>query len=109
MSATLDARLCDYYGGAPTITIPGRTFGVTALHLEDALELTAHAVKAGAEWARKPTQRPRAGEEDPALAPLATRDDGHLDADQLRARYPGYWRAPSARWASSTLARSTTS
>ena len=67
MSATLDARLfCDYYGGCPTITIPGRTFGVSALHLEDALELTAHAVKAGAEWARKPTRRPRAGEEDPA-------------------------------------------
>ena len=34
MSATLDARLfCDYYGGAPLITIPGRTFGVCRLPL----------------------------------------------------------------------------
>ena len=45
MSATLDARLfCDYYGGAPLITIPGRTFGVTRLMLEDALQITDHAV-----------------------------------------------------------------
>ena len=91
MSATLDAGLfCGYYGGCPALTIPGRTFGVTALHLEDALELTGHAVRAGADWARKPARRPRAGEEDPAQAPLARRDDEYLDADQLRARYPGY-------------------
>ena len=41
MSATLDARLfCDYYGGAPLITIPGRTFGVSRLPLPRTLTLT---------------------------------------------------------------------
>ena len=41
MSATLDARLfCDYYGGAPLITIPGRTFGVRSLPLPRTLTLS---------------------------------------------------------------------
>ncbi|KAJ3058477.1 ATPdependent RNA helicase, partial [Rhizoclosmatium hyalinum] len=38
MSATLNAALfADYYGGAPTVHIPGRTFPVHALYLEDVL------------------------------------------------------------------------
>jgi ATP-dependent RNA helicase DHX57 len=55
MSATINASLfADYFGaGTPTISIPGRTFPVTALYLEDALELTGHRVRPGADWARK--------------------------------------------------------
>ena len=69
MSATLDADLFSRYfaprhshalpkGGArpkppPTVRVPGRTFPVTCLFLEDALELTGHKVKAGADWAKK--------------------------------------------------------
>ena len=55
MSATINASLfADYFGaGTPTISIPGRTFPVTALFLEDALELTGHRVRPGADWARK--------------------------------------------------------
>jgi hypothetical protein len=73
MSATLDADLFSRYfaklsapsGGGktprgapalrppPTVRVPGRTYPVTCLYLEDALELTAHKVRAGAEWARK--------------------------------------------------------
>ena len=54
MSATLDAALFSgYFGGAPTLTIPGRTFAVTPLYLEDAIELTGHVVKSGAPWAAR--------------------------------------------------------
>ena len=63
MSATMDSeRLAGYFGGAapPSVRVPGRTFPVTALYLEDALEWTGHCVPAGAEWARHaPTPRPR--------------------------------------------------
>ncbi|KAJ1619670.1 hypothetical protein T492DRAFT_620336 [Pavlovales sp. CCMP2436] len=69
MSATLDAGLFARYfaapragpyslgvqGGipAPIISVPGRAFPVTALFLEDALELTGHRVRPRADWARK--------------------------------------------------------
>lgn len=41
MSATVDAgRFSQYLGGAPIMTIPGRSFPVTAKYLEDAIEIT---------------------------------------------------------------------
>jgi hypothetical protein len=53
MSATLDADLFHrYFGGAPSVKFPGRTFPVAELYLEHALELTQHEVKRGADWAR---------------------------------------------------------
>jgi uncharacterized membrane protein YgcG len=53
MSATLDADLFHrYFGGAPSVKFPGRTFPVAELYLEHALELTQHQVKRGADWAR---------------------------------------------------------
>ncbi|KAL6514875.1 hypothetical protein OROGR_020454 [Orobanche gracilis] len=43
MSATLNADLfSSYYGGAPMIHIPGFTYPVRALFLEDILEMTGH-------------------------------------------------------------------
>ncbi|KAK9170177.1 hypothetical protein Syun_002317 [Stephania yunnanensis] len=43
MSATLDAELfSNYFGGAPKIHIPGFTYPVRALFLEDVLEITGH-------------------------------------------------------------------
>jgi len=54
MSATLDAELFNrYFGGAPSVKFPGRAFPVTDMYLEDALELTRHVVRPGADWARK--------------------------------------------------------
>ena len=55
MSATVEAGMfAAYFGaGTPVITIPGRTFPVTALFLEDALEVTGHRVRPNADWARK--------------------------------------------------------
>ncbi|KAL8690220.1 MAG: hypothetical protein Q9218_004283 [Villophora microphyllina] len=41
MSATVDAvKFASYFGGAPVLTVPGRTFPVETKFLEDALEAT---------------------------------------------------------------------
>ncbi|KAF2724325.1 P-loop containing nucleoside triphosphate hydrolase protein [Polychaeton citri CBS 116435] len=43
MSATVDAqKFSNYLNGAPIITVPGRTYPVKAMYLEDAVELTGH-------------------------------------------------------------------
>lgn len=48
MSATVDAdRFSKYLDGAPVLQVPGRTFPVTSLYLEDAIELTGYAVDNG--------------------------------------------------------------
>ncbi len=45
MSATVDAeRFSKYLGGAPVLTVPGRTFPVRVAYLEDAIELTGFTV-----------------------------------------------------------------
>ncbi|AEO59389.1 hypothetical protein MYCTH_2307634 [Thermothelomyces thermophilus ATCC 42464] len=45
MSATVDAeRFSKYLGGAPVLTVPGRTFPVRVQFLEDAVELTGYTV-----------------------------------------------------------------
>lgn len=46
MSATLDAeRLSAYFGGCPTVAVPGRTFPVQTNYLEDAVELTNYTIE----------------------------------------------------------------
>ncbi|KAK4189694.1 putative ATP-dependent RNA helicase [Podospora australis] len=45
MSATVDAeRFSKYLGGAPVLTVPGRTFPVKVAYLEDAVELTGYTL-----------------------------------------------------------------
>jgi len=45
MSATVDAeRFSKYLGGAPVLTVPGRTFPVQVRYLEDAIEATGYTV-----------------------------------------------------------------
>ncbi|KAJ0167273.1 putative helicase C15C4.05 [Colletotrichum tanaceti] len=45
MSATVDAeRFSNYLGGAPVLTVPGRTFPVQVRYLEDAIEATGYTV-----------------------------------------------------------------
>ena len=68
MSATLDASLFhDYFWGAPSVKFPGRTFPVTELYLEDALEATSHVVRGNEDWCNKskPGGRPGAGKSRP--------------------------------------------
>ena len=39
MSATLDAKLfCGFFGNAPLVSVPGRTFPVSSFHLEDLMD-----------------------------------------------------------------------
>ena len=48
MSATLNAEtFSDYFGGVPTISIPGRAHPVTEYRLEDVLEFTGYVLPPG--------------------------------------------------------------
>ena len=44
MSATLQAAILEYLGGALVVKVPGRLFDVQDLHLEDALEATGYSL-----------------------------------------------------------------
>ena len=58
MSATMNVNLFSRYftlrgnPSVPTLKVAGRTFPVTPLYLEDALELTQHKIRPGADWMR---------------------------------------------------------
>jgi ATP-dependent RNA helicase DHX29 len=48
MSATVDAeRFSKYLDGAPVLQVPGRTFPVTSMYLEDAVEITGYSLDNG--------------------------------------------------------------
>ncbi|XP_055843477.1 putative ATP-dependent RNA helicase DHX57 [Episyrphus balteatus] len=54
MSATLNANLfSDYFGGAPVLSIPGRTFNVEQLFLEDILEISDYVMEFDSQYCRK--------------------------------------------------------
>jgi hypothetical protein len=115
MSATLDASLFhDYFWGAPNVKFPGRTYPVTELYLEDALEVTGHIVRGNEDWCRKGGSGGGGGGggkgkgggggkgkgggggggartfDDPRLYALADRDDEYLDQMELSSRYSYY-------------------
>ncbi|KAJ3140257.1 ATPdependent RNA helicase [Geranomyces variabilis] len=90
MSATLNAGLFQAYFGesnTPRIHVPGRTFPVEVLFLEDALAKT-HYQPVGKEYQRSSFAARRHHDcYDPPLNELI-QPDIELDADQLRKRYP---------------------
>lgn len=52
MSATLDTELFgNFFRGAPIVNVPGRTFPVCTLYLEDLLEQTNHIIEVGSRCA----------------------------------------------------------
>lgn len=54
MSATLDAeKIANYFGGCPTIHVPGRTFPVDIRYLEDAVEMTKWSISENSPFARR--------------------------------------------------------
>ena len=54
MSATVDAKkLSDFFGGCPTLHVPGRTFPVDVRYLEDAVELTRWSISEASPYARR--------------------------------------------------------
>src|SRR5438045_7138507 len=45
MSATMDVeRFSKYFDDAPVLQVPGRTFPVTSMYLEDAIEVTGYSL-----------------------------------------------------------------
>ena len=54
MSATVDAeKISAYFGGCPTLHVPGRTFPVDVFYLEDAVEYTQWVVNDTSPYARR--------------------------------------------------------
>lgn len=54
MSATLDAdKISAFFGGCPTLSVPGRTFPVSVHHLEDAVELSRYHIDESSPYAVK--------------------------------------------------------
>lgn len=90
MSATMDANLFSaYFNGAPTFSVPGRTFPVTAYFLEDALQMTGHVVEQNADWARWRRKTGDAARR-PQNVPAQFLDDEHLNEDEMSRRYASY-------------------
>jgi ATP-dependent RNA helicase DHX29 len=58
MSATLDSELfCSFFGGAPFLSIPGRTFPVNQYYLEDILDGTGYVVEEDSKYALRSQHR----------------------------------------------------
>lgn len=54
MSATVDAeKISAFFGGCPTLHIPGRTFPVDIRYLEDAVEFTKWSITETSPYARR--------------------------------------------------------
>jgi ATP-dependent RNA helicase DHX29 len=54
MSATVDAeKISDFFGGCPTLHVPGRTFPVDVQFLEDAVEYTGWSISESSPYARR--------------------------------------------------------
>ena len=76
--ATLNAeRFSAYFGGAPTVSIPGRAQPVKEYRLEDALQVTGHLVLQGSDCAKK-------------TKPNGNNDEDRLSKTTLKRLYPNY-------------------
>ncbi len=54
MSATVDAvKISEFFGGCPTLHVPGRTFPVEVNYLEDAVEFTKWSISENSPYARR--------------------------------------------------------
>ena len=79
MSATLNAdRFSAYFGGCPTVSIPGRAQPVKEYRLEDALQVTGHLVSQRSDCAKK------AKKSSPKV------NDDSLSKSELKKLYPKY-------------------
>ncbi|KFM26101.1 ATP-dependent RNA helicase DHX29 [Auxenochlorella protothecoides] len=103
MSATLDfGALSEYFGGAPVLSSPGRTFPVTQRYLEDAYEATGYALaedshcalRAGSDAALRARQAAiwRAGAGSQGVLAQGWGDDGARPGAVLNPHYhPGLY------------------
>lgn len=54
MSATVDSdKIANFFGGCPIIHVPGRTFPVDTLYLEDAIEHTGWSISEDSPYAKR--------------------------------------------------------
>lgn len=54
MSATVDAeKISEFFGGCPTLSVPGRTFPVNTFFLEDAIEYSKWFINGESPYARR--------------------------------------------------------
>ena len=96
MSATLDSKLfCNYFDGAPVISVPGRTFPVTSYYLEDLMDATNHIIEEGSRYALREMRygdiatlqvTTRGGEKRREVVDLVSQ----TDVSEVSDLYPGY-------------------
>jgi ATP-dependent RNA helicase DHX29 len=73
MSATVNAeRFSDYLSGAPILRVPGRTFPVQELYLEDAVETTGYKVEEGGRNSGSKNNDDNDAELEDSTAPIGT-------------------------------------
>ncbi|KAJ8719500.1 hypothetical protein PYW08_011675 [Mythimna loreyi] len=100
MSATLNAELfSEYFGKVPVMEIPGRTFPVEQLFLEDIMEITEYVLEENGPYARKVKKGDRKQDLELELETCDVRADANeppkisirddnLNIAQMVARYP---------------------
>ncbi|XP_028163591.1 putative ATP-dependent RNA helicase DHX57 [Ostrinia furnacalis] len=100
MSATLNADLfSQYFEKVPVLEIPGRTFPVEQLFLEDIMELTNYVLEENGPYARKVKKGDKKADLETELetadvradsneAPKQSIRDDNLTISQMLARYP---------------------
>lgn len=92
MSATLDAeRISAYFGGCPTVNVPGRTFPVEVHWLEDAVELCDYIIEEGSTYARRRNRRngaPNDVNNAGRLAVTGEEDEDELDENEEQQSQP---------------------
>lgn len=82
MSATLDAeRISNYFGGCPTVNVPGRTFPVDVRWLEDVVELCDYTLEDGSPYARRPKRGQLVTENQARLQSAANKEDDAPNED----------------------------
>lgn len=97
MSATLDAKLfCSFFGDAPLVSVPGRTFPVANYFLEDLLDATGHMIEEDSRNARRDARMKdetqslfvstRGGEKRQEVVSL----ESQTDVSEVSGHYVGY-------------------
>ena len=97
MSATLDAKLfCSFFGDAPLVSVPGRTFPVANYFLEDLFDATGHIIEEDSRNARREVRTShgtqeihvttRGGEKRQEVVELASQ----TDITEVSGHYIGY-------------------
>ncbi|WFC98194.1 RNA helicase [Malassezia yamatoensis] len=82
MSATLDAeRISEYFGGCPTLHVPGRTFPVDQYYLEDVIEMCDYTLAPKSAFALKSDGKGARAKQN--------REDGMEENDDDEHRFSG--------------------